>query len=381
MPSRWRIYNALGIKNKWIYFVLLSFFRNFVPQRRVTMAILHIFNLEHDIALASNLANFTAPHAGRQLRADLGFLPVLWASEGDVVLVDNVEHAQKASRRLRRRAGVQFASVPPQEIDGIQVWGWDKALKAQLKRKGCDPSLLPSDVYLEHIRLLSHRRTSARLLPLLQMQGTVGESYECTKSEEVEMLFQKYGQVVMKTPWSSSGRGVRFCDATRLVNSEKLIVNNWFRNVISRQGSIMVEPYYDKIKDFGMEFSADGQGHIHYEGLSLFHTVNGAYVGNILATERAKQEMLSLYIPDGFISCIREKIISLLDLGDYAGPFGIDMMIVKSADGFLLHPCVEINLRRTMGHVALSLTPDDDEVVKVMRIELTDHYKLKINKL
>ena len=98
------------------------------------MAILHIFNPEHDIALASNLANFTAPHAGRQLRADLGFLPVLWAKEGDVVLVENVEHAQKASRRLRRCAGVQFASVPPQEIDGIQVWGWDKALKAQLKR-------------------------------------------------------------------------------------------------------------------------------------------------------------------------------------------------------------------------------------------------------
>ena len=184
----------------------------------------------------------------------------------------------------------------------------------------------------------------------------------------------------MKAPWSSSGRGVRFCDATRLVNSEKLIVNNWFRNVISRQGSIMVEPYYDKIKDFGMEFSADGQGHIHYEGLSLFHTVNGAYVGNILATERTKQEMLSRYIPADFIRCIREKIISLLDLGNYAGPFGIDMMIVKSPSGFLLHPCVEINLRRTMGHVALSLTPDDD-IVKVMRIELTDHYKLKINKL
>ena len=29
----------------------------------VKMANLHIFNPEHDIALASNLANFTAPHA------------------------------------------------------------------------------------------------------------------------------------------------------------------------------------------------------------------------------------------------------------------------------------------------------------------------------
>ena len=49
---------------------------------------LHIFNPEHDIALASNLTNFTAPHAGRQLRADLGFLPALWADEGDYVWVE-----------------------------------------------------------------------------------------------------------------------------------------------------------------------------------------------------------------------------------------------------------------------------------------------------
>ena len=54
----------------------------------------HIFNPEHDIALASNLANFTAPHAGRQLRHDLGFLPAVWAQEGDGILTDDVEHAQ-----------------------------------------------------------------------------------------------------------------------------------------------------------------------------------------------------------------------------------------------------------------------------------------------
>ena len=54
---------------------------------------LHIFNPEHDIALASNLSNFTAPHAGRQLRNDLGFLPALWAQEGDQILVEHEESA------------------------------------------------------------------------------------------------------------------------------------------------------------------------------------------------------------------------------------------------------------------------------------------------
>ena len=61
---------------------------------------LHVFNPEHDIALAANLCNFTAPHAGRQLRHDLGFLPALWAEEGDIVLVDDVELAEQSFRRF-----------------------------------------------------------------------------------------------------------------------------------------------------------------------------------------------------------------------------------------------------------------------------------------
>ena len=48
---------------------------------------LHVFNPEHDIALAYDNKYFTAPHAGRQLRNDLDYLPVLWAAEGDYVLV------------------------------------------------------------------------------------------------------------------------------------------------------------------------------------------------------------------------------------------------------------------------------------------------------
>ena len=40
----------------------------------------------------------------------------------------------------------------------------------------------------------------------------------------------------------------------------------------------------------------------------------------------------------------------------YRGPLGIDMMLVRPAapsSAPLLHPCIEVNLRRTMGHVAL----------------------------
>lgn len=66
----------------------------------------------------------------------------------------------------------------------------------------------------------------------------------------------------------------------------------------------------------------------------------------------------------------------LLCSAPISGPFGVDMMVVArpEADGFLLHPCVEINLRRTMGHVALTIPRRG-----VMQVAYTDnHYKLRI---
>lgn len=350
---------------------------------------LHIFNPEHDIALASNLANFTAPHAGRALRNDLGFLPALWAAEGDVVLVENAEEAQKvfkrfvASARLRCPAPrlVTKKDISSISIDGIEPWGWDAALRAQLLRYGVDERIMPTSDEIEEIRNLSHRRCAALVLHELQSDATTGCAYCCQTLDEIEKKLHQYRHIVVKAPWSSSGRGIRFvCD------SFPESMQRWVLNVIRAQGSVMVEPYYKKIKDFGMEFFSDGKGNIEYLGLSLFHAANGAYVGNILATEPVKEEMINHYVPMKTLKCIQEKIKLLtgrLYKGKYKGPFGVDMMVVegKEGRGFLLHPCVEINLRRTMGHVALSLSPEDDSVKRVMRIILEGNYKLRTRKM
>lgn len=352
---------------------------------------IHVFNPEHDIALASNLANFTAPHAGRQLRADLGFLPALWAEEGDVILVENVEYATKTWERLRKRLvpwhGTLSSigwnnmfhrveqSVPCHGTTRILPWGWDKAIKRELERKGFPLSAMPSDRQLETIRTLSHRQTAAQLLPQLQMEGTVGEAVLCETIEAVEQQLRLHPRLVLKAPWSSSGRGIRFIN--RQLNDHQ---RGWLHNLLKSQGGVMAEPYYEKVKDFGMEFESTDEG-IRYLGLSLFHTANGAYTGNILATEETKREILSRYIPVSLLDCVKEKICSTLQLKDYRGPFGIDMMVVNENGLRKLHPCVEINLRRTMGHVALAMSPTDDDIRYVMRIEYTDNYKLRIRKL
>ena len=95
-------------------------------------------------------------------------------------------------------------------------------------------------------------------------------------------------------------------------------------------------------------------------------------------------EMIKRYISEELLMAVREKICSSLGAlykGRYAGPFGVDMMVVRSEANvpFLLNPCVEINLRRTMGHVALALAshyPSD----QVMSIKYSDKsYKLQIS--
>ena len=394
---------------------------------------LHIFNPEHDIALASGLENFTAPHAGRQLRHDLGFLPALWAAADDCVLVEDVEQAQASLKRLavaaKKYLGVepnlqcsmvngQWSMFNGQCSTSVDPWGWDAALRGRLRRMGVTDELLPGDDQLIMIRELSHRRTSALLLQRLADDGlatAVGVMpVECRTAEEVEAALAERpkdptsatplrgeGRVVMKAPWSSSGRGVRFVDLSPHLLTSPSSLQGWLRGVLSRQGSVMVEPYYNKVKDFGMEFEAGADGTVSYCGLSLFHTANGAYTGNIVATEQRKREMMGRYLPAELLDQVRERLchhLTNLLQGRYQGPLGVDMMIVcgdcKSPQtngtlqrsecrqtGFLLHPCVEINLRRTMGHAALALTPCDDDRMGVMRITYANGcYKLGVER-
>lgn len=361
---------------------------------------LHIFNPEHDIALAAGLDNFTAPHAGRQLRHDLGWLPVLWATERDLILVDDVEYAQRKLQRRKRilphhdiqlRAWPQQTNLQPERID---VWGWNADIRSRLRRIGINEELLPDDEQLEQIRQLSHRRTSAKLLAQLTKTDTssssllTGEAKECKTMEDVLAAISQWGHVVMKAPWSSSGRGIRFVKRDMSISER-----GWLKNILQHQGSVMLEPYYNKVKDFGMEFYSDGRGHVNYQGLSLFHTANGAYTGNLLATENHKREELMRFLPIALLGAVRQAIVQNLSdtIGlHYEGPFGIDMMIVSHTTPtkhFVLHPCVEINLRRTMGHVAIALNTivnpgNDDDLVRVMRINYIDNqYKLEITRL
>lgn len=356
--------------------------------------VLHVFNPEHDLVLARKTGSFTAPDAARGLRAGIGFLPALWAGEGDFVAVCDVHHAVEAFSRFAAGVsaalgvevccGAEFVSydgLRQLPVDDVEVWGWDRGIRKELSACGVSEALLPDDGCLEVIRDLSHRRNAAAFLASSGIPGTVGEAVGCTGEAMVCDCIGRFHDAVLKAPWSCSGRGLRFAAAGEMSDH----LRGWIRNIIKTQGCVMVEKRYDKVCDFGMEFYSDGKGGVTYCGLSLFSTDNGAYTGNIIASEHFKESWLKRYVSESLLNNVRESLVCRCSHkynNMYRGFFGVDMMIVRDAGdaAFKVHPCVEINLRRTMGHAALALTPAEDTGRRAtMAITKKDKYQLNIN--
>ena len=360
---------------------------------------LHIFNPEHELALASNLRQFTAPHAGRQLRSDLSFIPALWADEGDLVLVDDIDNARDKVRHLGGVDKVEFITkvqlahfIKTEFLDSVHPWGWDLSLKGELEHIGIPEIALPSDAILNKVRAISSRQWAAE-----HLQSGVRFVQSVA---EVKSLVRDWGKAVIKAPWSSSGRGVRFVSADVFrEGSDYPSFERWVGNIIYRQGGVTVEPYYTKVMDFGMEFEmVDGK--VLYRGLSLFDTIKNAYSGNVLCPEDKKEEMMARYVSPERLLQIRQHVIDVMEpalKGIYSGPFGVDMMIyakeqnLPASDGassdlqddFGVNECIEVNLRRTMGHVAIDLADylqkTSSELNQLMRVEFDgNRYHLRV---
>lgn len=315
------------------------------------------FNPENDLALAANDPHYTPPASARQMAYDLREFPRLWTVKE---LIPKDSTAPCSSLALWKE----------NDAEGVLPWGWSPLAVCQLRSAGVAESLLPSAVDLEAYRQFSSRQTAVLLLKKIRERWPsdfeagylTGESGWCRTEEDVRKMCEQYGATMLKMPWSGSGRGVRPVTAGGL--NEKDVA--WVRRTLTRQGGVEVEPIYNKVQDFAMEFWAEDR-RVRYEGLSVFETTpGGVYAGNLVASEMQKVSRLAQYVDPSLLQAVRQRLVILLNEADvpawYTGPLGIDMMIVENTPPssihrprFSVHPLVEINLRMTMGWVALQL--------------------------
>lgn len=329
---------------------------------------LYLFNPDHDEAVAYNKPNYIADKASQALSADLATLMAWLASDGDAVVVPDVAVAEawaglpSVQACLPKVHWVQASGREPMACCATAhptPWGWNRQVHRRLQRLGCEN--LPSEAHLDAVRRVAHREVAARLLHRLKkvLPEVVGEAHYCTTEAEVERSISVPHTTLLKLPWSGSGRGLR-----RGFGGLHKPLDGWVRNALERQGGVMVEPFYDKVSDFAMEFYADATTHsVRYIGMSCFATTGiGGYAGNRLATNEALMAEAEQGLRSGLLMAVRDAICQCLPevlAGNYTGPLGIDMMTLRMPEGgeqVYLHPCVEINVRHTMGHVACALS-------------------------
>lgn len=316
-----------------------------------------LFNPENDIALGMNLERFTPPRQAALLHQACAAVPFWLGEEGDCFLTD--PRSLEATERWLGQLGIPGPS-PVASIDGKSPlvptpWGWSRNAALQFREYGMAESCLsPFTTNPDVHRTLSHRRTGLRLLELLVADGfplMFPLPLEADSITAVTDAVKSFGTAYVKSPWSSSGRGVFPVDMSRLPASQQRI-----EGIIRSQGSVMVEKSLCKILDFAMLFSmADDKA--MFEGFSLFvNSTATNYGGNLVASDDDIVSQIGKYAEAEAIYSIRERIEGLLPAlldRNYIGPLGIDMMLFRGTDGEVyVNPCVELNLRYTMGFVA-----------------------------
>ena len=326
----------------------------------------YIFNPEHDLCIAAEEPNFIPPAAA-------------------------LDFAGKC-RWVER-----FMAAPQGEEGKIFPWGWNRYLRDKLLKEGVPADELPSDVELDFIKKNSRREVAQQLLEYLSScscTGTCGKmsggkgamivspqyrTIACSMTA-IEDFLQHNGRVVLKAPLSGSGKGVRFVTG-KLMETDR----GWCRRILQMQGSVIVEQRLDVVQEFAMLFevrqsdSCKGVGsEVHFRGYSLFYASNGAYKGNLLASNEYIEEQLCKWIPREVLLSTREMVGRFLEKklcarkaedevnSGYRGFVGVDQFVFKverhsggnvvsEREEYCLNPAVEINLRMTMGLVARNI--------------------------
>lgn len=330
---------------------------------------LYVFNPDADMALGNNEENYMAPASIRRMAEDLALLPVWYAQPGSGVLAPSAYNADYL-KRMQQLLPLPVRLVTEPELPDyaeaqVMPWGWNPAIRKRMLKGGIAAYKLPTLENLQEYRGLASRIHTLALFMLFNYDKLDFVCGYCRliegdgkvfPAEAVDDLRDGY---LFKALWSGSGKGLCWCRG-KLSKS----VSDWCCHTMKEYGAVMVEPIYNKVEDFAMEFYSDGRGKVLFVGYSRFTTnEHGAYCGNILTSDGKVEEWIQQYVPlESFIR-IRERLLNGLEKiygNSYTGYLGVDMMVCRQESGYpyAIHPHVEVNLRMNMGVVAHRISKD-----------------------
>jgi len=339
---------------------------------------LFVYNPTCELAVANGMVSYQAPRYLQKFERDLEILPAYLASSKDYILVQ--ESISSEFRNKLSELGIQLPACITKEELNQQVknsslavnklipWGWSTAIHHKLKhlKAFCSEDFSSSPVahWNETQKEIYSRKFAleilGKLLPKLKDQYCIKNSElprVATSEEEVLEIQKTWPQLVLKSPWSASGRGLQVLRRSEFNRTNHQLL----AGVLKNQGFVMVEKYQQKLVDFAFQFRTE-KGTIHYQGLSFFSaSISGQYEKNYLgAYSQHLDEEINSFLKTIDVNAIANQLGETLQQSHiathYEGNFGVDALIFKDHNKAIrINPCLEINCRNNMGNLSLVL--------------------------
>lgn len=326
-------------------------FTNFAVVKRK----LYIFNPENDMALGCGGNSYNAPAWTIQFKNDLELLPAYYAQPGSWLLVQDAQASQLwlSEHNLDIEA---IEATQLRKISNVEVvpWGWSWHLCQQLVAAGLRSSELPIESEMQAVRALAHRRSSIAIhTAIAQEMGQVFSPtpVEIYNTAAVIEWAKTHPAAYIKTPWSGSGRGIY-----RATDVDTPQFARWCKGAIARQGSVLCEEALDRVLDFALEWKCEDGCNL--VGYSVFSSDGqNQYGGGIVESNQTLHNIIAQQYPaiDSIVQAMR-NVLTRIIAPHYAGYVGVDMLLYRNCNGEIaIDPCVEVNLRCTMGLVTCAL--------------------------
>ena len=142
--------------------------------------------------------------------------------------------------------------------------------------------------------------------------------------EDVREFVESHDGCFIKTPWSSSGRGIYHATAGKWTPE----LEQWCNGALKRQGSVLCEVAFDKVMDLAVEFFACG-GKTSVRGFSIFSTdSHSQYHSGIVASQDVlHQRVVELYPQFDVVVEALTRVLDEMVAPHYSGWLGVDMLL------------------------------------------------------
>ena len=330
---------------------------------------LHYFNPGHETAVLNASKYYHPPAHVVKMQNDLAFLPAWYASEKDFVYMENplpddfILSCKQLNLPVKPLTSANFSENRELfQYSAIDLWGISPQSIHFFEKINEEQNLsfvIPQ--WKEEFCFLGSRFASKELLAGLldcvpEIEPEILPRFVSTIEAIEQQMLHSREPLLVKSPYSSSGRGLLRLPTGKLAQSERQIING----MLKKQTQVSIEKLLDKLMDFSMQFEITVEGKAQFLGYSIFQTnAKGAYEKSLLGEQDYFVKQITQFIDKELLLQTQTALTGMIRkmyAPYYTGIIGVDMLIYQSGDSFRLHPCVEINMRKNMGYLAIRLT-------------------------